>query len=81
MSVGPDPVRLHPHFRPKRFGGLRGLPLFAIDEAELGEQLQYGPDGGDRTSDHGVVEAAARMPVPAYQAALAATAPAWRAVE
>ncbi len=79
ISVGPDPTRLRPQFRPVRFeGGLSKLPLFAIDEPRLAPDLRYQPDGGDRASDHGVIEAAAQMAVAAYQAAIAATEPNWR---
>jgi hypothetical protein len=79
VSVGPDPSRLRPQFRPVRFaGGLSQLPLFAIDEPHLAPDLRYEPDGGDRASDHGVIEAAAQMSVATYQAAVAATQPDWR---
>lgn len=81
MTVGPDPKRLHPHFRPKRYGGLSALPLFVLSEAELVPALRYAPDGGDRESGHGVVEAVRLMLVAAYQEALAATAHAWRPAE
>jgi hypothetical protein len=79
VSVAPDPTRLRAEFRPIRYpGGLSKLPLFAIDEPRLGEPLQYHPDGEDRRSDHGVIEAAGRMFVDEYQAAIAATEPSWR---
>ena len=79
LSVGPDPARLRPQFRPVRFeGGLSKLPLFAIDEPRLAPDLRYEPDGGNRASDHGVIEAAAQVSVAAYQAAVAATRPDWR---
>jgi hypothetical protein len=79
ISVGPDPARLRPQFRPVRFeGGLSKLPLFAIAEPRLAPHLRYEPDGGNRASDHGVIEAAGQTTVAAYQAAIAATAPDWR---
>lgn len=43
ITVGPDPARLHLHFRPKRFGGLSTLPLFSISEAKLISELRYAP--------------------------------------
>jgi uncharacterized protein (DUF952 family) len=78
MTVGPDPARLHPHFRPIAYGGDSDLPLFAIEESQLGDQLRYAPDSGDRSRAHGVCEAASLMLVAEYQAALWATAPDWR---
>lgn len=80
MSVTPDdPSRLPPHFRPASLGGFGRLPVFGIKILHLGASLHYRPDP-KKPRRHGFVEPSERMHLVDYQAALAATAPAWRQV-
>lgn len=80
ISVTPnDPKLLPPHLRPERFGGIGRLPLFQLDETQLGPSLCYRPDP-KRPDVHGFVEPGTMMILSFYQAALAATAQDWRLV-
>lgn len=80
MSVTPDdPARLPPHFRPLSLGGFGKLPVFGIETIRLGETLAYRPDPR-KPLKHGFVEPGTVMPLPGYQNALAATAPAWQEI-
>jgi hypothetical protein len=50
-----DPKELHPARRPKWLGGNNDLPLWRIDEAELGRGLRLRLDLGPQPT-HGVIE-------------------------
>jgi hypothetical protein len=78
MSVTPrDPERLPLHLRPEVFGGVSKLPLFKIEEIDLGERLTYEPDT-NRPDRHGVIAPSAVISLADYQSALAATRLAWK---
>ncbi len=80
LSVTPDDPKLLPlHVRPPRYGGKGKLPVFELPTASLGTSLRYRPDPG-RPDRHGFVEPGAPMPLGEYQAALAASRSAWKAV-
>ena len=80
MSVTPDdPKLLPPHVRPQRFGGKGKLPVFELPIGDLGAMLIFRPDPA-RPAQHGFVEPSQPMRLDEYQAALAASQPAWKAV-
>jgi hypothetical protein len=80
LSVTPDdPKLLPPHVRPQRFGGKGKLPVFELLIRDLGATLSFRPDP-DRPERHGFVEPAKPMHLDEYQAALAASQPAWKEV-
>lgn len=80
MSVTPDDPRNLPlHFRPLALGGVGKLPVFGVDEGDLGLQLRYRSDP-KRPHRHGFVEPASPMPLETYRTALRGTAPRWRLV-
>ena len=80
LSVTPhDPVRLPPHLRPISLGGFGKLPVFEVEEGDLGTQLRYRPDAR-KPDRHGQVEPALAMVLAQYQGALAATRAAWRQI-
>jgi hypothetical protein len=80
MSVTPDnPRQLPPHLRPVTLGGIGKLPVFGIAVTALGVELQYRADV-KRPKRHGFVEPAGLVSLDRYQAALAATASAWKEV-
>ena len=74
-----DPRLLPAHRRPAAFDGSGLDPVFAIEVADLGEDLRWEPDQ-DGPSGHGFVEPVRRMPFGEYQDALWATRPGWRRV-
>jgi hypothetical protein len=78
MSVTPgDPRHLPPHRRSPVFGGVGKDPVFALDTADLGDDLRYRPDPR-RPKVHGFVEPTAPMALQAYQTALCNTGRRWR---
>lgn len=80
LSVTPDdPARLPPHLRPGRLGGRGKLPVFETSVNSLGSSLGYRADPG-HPDRHGFIEPAYVMLLDELQLALAATAPAWKAV-
>lgn len=74
MSVAPvDPVNLPPFRRPPLFGGKGKDPVWEIDAAELGPELQFRQD----RPKHGLIEPARPMTLKEFESALAATRPRW----
>ena len=80
LSVTPDdPARLPPHLRPARLGGRGKLPVFEAPVIGLGNSLGYRADPA-HPDRHGFIESASAVLMEEFQAALAATAPAWKEV-
>lgn len=76
MSVSPDtPENLPLHRRPPEWGGTGKDPVWLIGSLALGPGLVYRPD--PELASHGFVEPSRRMPLDAYQAALAGTRAGW----
>jgi hypothetical protein len=78
MSVAPDsPSNLPERRRPSSIaGGLGKDPAWVIDELDLGPDLRYYADAN--SDRHGIIGPARPMTRAEYEAALAATRPAWR---
>jgi hypothetical protein len=77
MSVAPDsPYNLPRHRKPPRFGGIAKDPVWEMDEADLGPDLQFVAD----SLQHGTIQPMREMTIDDYQAALARTASNWRKV-
>jgi hypothetical protein len=77
MSVAPDRVdNLPPLRRPPAHGGSGKDPVWCLDLARLGGDLQYRPD----SAAHGLIEPARAMSLDPFQEALAKTAPDWQRV-
>ena len=78
MSVAPhSPRNLHPHFLPKRLGGLlTKAHVFELTLASLPVDLVY----RQTSSKHGQIEPGLQMPHVKYQALLCSTKPDWREV-
>ena len=78
LSVAPDDPRRLPDFRrPSELGGTGKDPVFALDESDLGPDLNYRADPLD-PGRHGFIEPARVMTFREYERALAATQVAWR---
>ena len=67
VSVSPSPQDLPPHRKPIEFGGTGKDPVWKLDVADLGNDLQYVPD----KPGHGTIQPKQSMPLSKYQAALA----------
>jgi hypothetical protein len=75
MSVALDrPENLHPLRRPPTYGGTGKDPIWRLDVASLGKDLQFRPD----SPTHGLVEPARSMTIDEFQRALEATKPFWK---
>lgn len=74
MSVAPDdPAGLSPFRRPPALGGTGKDPVWEIDTAALGPDLQFRQD----KPTHGLIEPARPMTLAEFEAALATTRPRW----
>ena len=74
MSVVPDdPMDIHRHFRPRSLGGRGKWPVWLISSARITSPLVARQD----RPTHWLIEPSTSMALPAYEAALAATAPHW----
>jgi hypothetical protein len=74
MSVAPtDPLNLDRRRRPAALGGTGKDPVWVIDEAALGSDIQFRQD----TDRHGVVEPIRPMTRAEFEQALAATRRTW----
>jgi len=75
MSVAPDrPENLHPLRRPAAYGGSGKDPIWYINVASLGSDLQFRVD----SSTHALFGPARAMSIDEYQKALEATKPFWK---
>jgi hypothetical protein len=75
MSVAPDhPGNLHLLRRPLAYGGSGKDPVWYIDVASLGGDLQFRQD----SPTHGLIEPARPMLIDELQKALEATEPYWK---
>jgi hypothetical protein len=78
MSVAPDrPEFLPIHLRPAKLGGTGKVAVFEIASDQLSAALLFRRDPRAKER-HGFVEPAEVMKLNVYQAALAATSPAWK---
>jgi hypothetical protein len=78
MSATPDDPRLLPEeFRPESLGGFGRLPVFSVDVAKLGRELQARRDP-NKPNKHVFVEPAARMLFAEYERLVCATAQDWK---
>lgn len=76
MSVtAANPRALPNHRRPPEWGGKGRDPVFSIEQANLGEDLDARPEASG--SDHWFVEPARVMIAENYQRAIWTTRPAW----
>jgi hypothetical protein len=74
MSVAPDDPNTLLHYRrPAEFGGTGREPVWVIDSADLGGDLEYLQD----SSTHGVVAPMTEMTFEAYQEAIFETREFW----
>ena len=67
VSVSPSPQDLPPHRKPIEFGGTGKDPVWKLDVADLGNDLQHVPD----KPGHGTIQPKQSMPLSKYQTALA----------
>jgi hypothetical protein len=75
MSVAPDdPFNLHPLRRPPTYGGSGKDPVWYIEEAALGDLLQFRQD----SATHGLIEPARPMSLDELQKTLEKTQPHWK---
>jgi hypothetical protein len=75
LSVAPgDPMGLLPHRRPASLGGSGRDPVWVLDTADLGPDLQFCAE----TPAHGLVEPRRPMTLQVYEQALASLRPRWR---
>ncbi len=75
MSVAPDnPWHLLRHRRPQSLGGSGLDPVWSLETAELGPNLQFRQD----SPTHGVIEPLRAMTLQEYQEALSATRTRWK---
>jgi hypothetical protein len=80
MSSTPDDPRLLPEeFRPESLGGFGRLPVFSLDVAKLGHNLQLRRDP-KRPRKHAFVEPASRMLFSDYEQRVYETAQDWKKV-
>lgn len=74
MSVAPnDPINLPPFRRPVVLGGKGRDPVWVLDTADLGSDLQFRQD----SATHGLIEPARPVTLNEYEAAVAATRSKW----
>ena len=74
MSVAPnDPANLPRFRRPPVLGGQGKDPVWEIDTADLGDELQFKQD----SPTHGLIEPAGPMTLKEFEQALAATRAKW----
>jgi hypothetical protein len=74
LSVAPDdPMSLEKHRRPASLGGTGRDPVWYIDTAEVGGDLQFRQD----RPGHGLLEPQRAMTLQEFQDALARTRPRW----
>jgi hypothetical protein len=77
MSVSPDdPNHLPPFRRPPALGGRGKDPVWVIDTADLGMELQFRQD----SSTHGLIEPAHPTMLKEFEEALARTRARWQRV-
>jgi hypothetical protein len=75
LSVAPDrPDNLHPLRRPPGYGGTGKDPVWWIDSAALGNDLQFRSD----SATHGLIEPARAMSIDEFQSALEASKLDWK---